>query len=53
MDRRIEIRFAETNNRFASELARGLSDLQHTMTLRLGGMIAAGFGVFSLVSALV
>jgi hypothetical protein len=50
LEKRMETRFSETHTYFSAELGRGLADLERRMTLRLGEMIVAGFGVFSVLA---
>ena len=43
LEKRVEVRFNEHDARFDGRLA----DLEHRMTLRLGGMLVAAIGAFS------
>lgn len=43
LEKRVEVRLSEQDARFDGRLA----DLEHRMTLRLGGMLVAAIGAFS------
>jgi hypothetical protein len=47
-EKRTEIRFAEQAARFDSRL----SDMEHLITVRLGGMVVGGIGVVSVLAGL-
>ena len=49
LERHLDTRLSELEKRQELRLEARLSELQHGMTLRLGGMMVAGFGVVSIL----